>query len=51
MKIEYEIKMFILERLFNKKIIFTILNFKYKHFQIIKYKNLNFLIKNMKQMR
>lgn len=43
--------MLILERLFNKKTIFTILSFKYKRFRIIKYKDLNFLIKDIKQMK
>ena len=47
-KIEYKIKIFVFERLFDKKIIFAILNFKYKRFRIIKYKNFDFLIKNIK---
>lgn len=48
MRIEYKIKIFILEKLFNKRIIFAILNFKYKYFRIIKYENFDFLIRDIK---
>ena len=48
-RIEHGIKMLVLEKLFGKKAISAILSFKYKRFRVVKYKNLDSLIKNMKQ--
>ena len=47
--IEHGIKILILERLLGKRAISAILSFKYRRFRVVKYEDLDSLVRGMKQ--